>query len=76
MGLTTSVTQCVCTRSDKHGRQLGGVDNESMCSLQTLSFHCVCGGVGMYWQRVVFTPDEADEVREQTFDSRAQDENP
>lgn len=34
-----------------------------------LSFQCLCGGVGMYWQRVVLTPDEVDEVRRATFDA-------
>lgn len=35
----------------------------------TFSFQCVCGGIGMYWQRVVLTPDEAEEVQRGTFDA-------
>ncbi len=34
-----------------------------------LSFQCVCGGMAMYWQRVVLTPEEAAEVHEGTFDA-------
>jgi hypothetical protein len=34
-----------------------------------LSFQCLCGGVGMYWQRVVLTPDEVEEVKHATFDA-------
>lgn len=34
-----------------------------------LSFQCLCGGIGMYWQRVALLPDEADEVRSGTFDA-------
>ena len=34
-----------------------------------LSFQCVCGGVGMYWQRVLLTPEEVEHVRNDTFDA-------
>jgi hypothetical protein len=34
-----------------------------------LSFQCVCGGVGMYYQRVVLTPEEVAEVRDGSFDA-------
>jgi hypothetical protein len=34
-----------------------------------VSFQCVCGGIGMYYQRVVLTPEEAAEVRDGSFDA-------
>lgn len=27
------------------------------------SFQCLCGGVGMYWQRVILSHDEAEQIR-------------
>lgn len=34
-----------------------------------LSLQCLCGGVGMYWRRVVLTADEIEEFHEGTFDA-------
>jgi hypothetical protein len=33
------------------------------------SFQCMCGGIGMYWRRVVLTTDEIAEFREGAFDA-------
>ncbi len=33
-----------------------------------VSLQCLCGGVGMYWQRVVLTPEEAAKARNGTLD--------
>lgn len=33
------------------------------------SFQCICGGVGMYAQRIVLNADEVKRLREGTFDS-------
>lgn len=32
-----------------------------------LSFQCLCGSVGMYWQRVMLTAGEAGEIRRGNF---------
>lgn len=34
-----------------------------------LSMQCICGGIGMYAQRVILTPEEVEEVRDGTFDA-------
>lgn len=36
-----------------------------------LSLQCICGGIGMYTQRVVLTPEETQEFREGAFDARS-----
>jgi hypothetical protein len=36
---------------------------------QEISIQCMCGGIGMYAQRVILTPDEVEEVRDGTFDA-------
>jgi len=34
-----------------------------------ISFQCLCGGVGMYYQRVLLTAEEVAEVRDGSFDA-------
>lgn len=34
------------------------------------SFQCLCGGVGMYWQRALLTPDEVQGLRDGTLDPK------
>lgn len=33
------------------------------------SFQCLCGGVGMYWERVLLNSDEVQRIRDGTFDA-------
>jgi len=33
-----------------------------------VSLQCVCGGIGMYYRRVILTPEEAEELRAGSFD--------
>jgi hypothetical protein len=34
-----------------------------------MSFQCVCGGIAMYWRRIILTPEEIEEVRAGSFDA-------